>query len=372
MTAHDLLRRLAEWSDQRYLVTSLYLDVDGRRFPRRVELAARAETLLKKADQGESDRDRRGSVERDVGRILSFVSDEFDRSRTRGLAIFSSSGAGLWEPVALPRPIRDRAVVGPRPYLLPLEAALERAETFCTVIVDREKARFFITQAGRTEEILDIFDDVPGQHDQGGWAQARMQRHIEEHVQRHLKHVGQVLLRRHQRRPFQRLILAGPEEIVAELERELHDYVRRTITDRATLSMHAAPGDVHAHIVAVQERLDAEVERETAGRLVSEVRSGTGRAVAGLAETLDVLEAGRVDTLVVLFGLEAAGVSCPNCGHLATGGDRCSMCGAEMVEAPDLIELAVESALRRRCRVETIPDSSELAGLGGIGALLRY
>ena len=369
----DVLRRLAEWSDDRYPVTTLYMDVDGRRFPRRPELVPRVEDLLHKAAaDGEYDREQRRSVEEDAARIIRYVADEFDRSGTRGLAVFSSSGAGLWEPVTLPQPIRDRALIGPRPHLLPLEAQMEKDEVFCTVIVDREKARVFVTERGRTEEILDILDDVPGRHDQGGWAQARLQRHIEDHVQRHVKRVGQALLRRYQERPFDRLIVAGSDEVVAELERELHDYVARTVVDRASFAMSASLDEVDAHVLGLQERLEAMREQETVERLLPEVRSETGRAVAGLDATLSVLETGRVEALVVLFGLEAAGVRCPRCGHLATGGTRCSVCGTEMVEAPDLVELCVESALRQRCRVETIPDSSELAALGGIGALLRF
>jgi peptide chain release factor subunit 1 len=371
--SRDVLRRLAEWSPDPFPVTSLYLDVDGRRFPRRPELVSRAEDLLHKGvAEREQGREQRRSLDADRERMVRYVADELDRSGTRGLAVFSASGAGLWETVPLAQPIRDRAVVGARPHLLPLEAHLEKDETFCTVIVDREKARVFVTEQGRTEEILDLLDDVPGRHDQGGWAQARLQRHIEDHVQRHLKRVAEALLRRYQDRPFGRLVLAGPEEVVAELERELHDYVARAIVDRASFSMTSSADDVHEQAAALEQRLEEDRERETVGRLVSEVRSETGRAVAGLDECLFVLESGRVDTLVVLFGLEASGVRCPRCGHLATGGARCSACGAEMLEAPDLVELAVESALRQRCRVETIPDSPELAALGGIGALLRF
>ncbi len=62
--------------------------------------------------------------------------------------MFSASGLGLWEEVLLPRPVEDRAVVGSSPYVLPLEAAYETYESFCTVLVDREKARIFLSRMG--------------------------------------------------------------------------------------------------------------------------------------------------------------------------------------------------------------------------------
>jgi peptide chain release factor subunit 1 len=367
----DVLRRLAEWSG-RHPVTTLYLDVDGRRFRRRPELVGRAEALLKRADDGSWDREAERSVRRDADRVIGYVSEGFDRSATRGLALFSSAEDGLWEPIQLPQPIRDRAVIGPRPHLLPLEARLERLEAYCTAVVDREKARLFLTEGGRTVEASSLQDDVPGQHDQGGWAQARMQRHIEDHVDRHLKRVADALMGLHKRRPFQRTILAGAEELVAALERELHDYVSRTVVGRETLPITTPVDEVHARVMAWMERIEERQERETLDRLLSEVRSETGRAVAGLDPTLSVLESGRADTLVVLFGFEASGVRCPRDGHLATGGTRCSVCGSELVEAPDLVELAVEAGLRQRSRVETIPQSPELAAAGGIGAILRF
>lgn len=368
----QLLRELADWSTGGLPVTSVYLDVDGRRYPRRADYLVRLEDLLRKARNGSWPREHRRSVDGDSERISEFVGERFERDGTRGLALFSCSGAELWKDVALPQSVRDRASTGPRPHLLPLEALLESFESFCTALIDREKARIFMTVGGKIQEVSDILDDVPGWHDQGGWAQARMQRHIKDHVQRHLKRVSEVLLRQHKGHGFDHLILAGPDEVVAELERELHDYVRRTVVARVAQPMTARPADVLETTLAVEQELQTRRESETVDRLASEVGSATGRAVAGLDDTLVALESGRVETLVVAFGLEASGVRCTSCGHLATGGERCSVCGRDVEEAPDLVEEAIELAVRQRCEVETVQDVPGLTALGGIGALLRF
>jgi peptide chain release factor subunit 1 len=367
-----ILRELAEWSTDGFPVTSVYLDVDGRRYPRRADYELRLDHLLQKIGAGALGKEQRRSVDADADLVRRFVRDRFERHGTRGLALFSCARAGLWEEVTLSQRVRDRVVVAPRPHLLPLEALLESYETFCTALVDREKARIFMTVGGQIDEVSEILDEVPGWHDQGGWAQARLQRHIKEHVQRHLKHVSEDLLRLYERHRFDHLIVAGPDEVVAELERELHDYVRRTIVARLTLPLAAHPTDVLERTLAVEEELQTRRELDAVDRLASEVRSATGRAVAGLDDTLSALESGRVETLIVAFGLEASGVRCTSCGHLATGGSRCSVCGGDVEEAPDLVEEAVESALRQRCRVETVQDAPDLTALGGIGALLRF
>jgi peptide chain release factor subunit 1 len=355
-------------------VTTLYLDTDGRRYPRRSAYLTRAEDLLRSVRERAEGLDRPGfdSACRDAARIRTFLRDEFDRRGTRGVAVFSSSSADLFRAVPLPQPVRDRASLGPRPNVVPLEALVELAETFCVTVVDREKARILLTSLGKVEELPDILDDVPGQHDQGGWAQRRLQRHIEDHVLRHVKRVADALLRFQKDRRFDRLLLAGPEEVVAELERDLHDYVRRTVAGRLSVSMSASPSEVLERVMAFELELERRREREAVERVVGEVDGGTGRAVAGLTETVDALERGRVETLVVFSDLHARGVRCPSCGHVAVDGERCAACGSATEPAPDLVEEAVEMALRQRCRVETVADGEGLERLGGIGALLRF
>lgn len=374
----ELLRKLADWPADGHPVTSLYVDVDGRLHPRRADVQRQADALLRRAT-GAADRLGREAslaVCRDAQRMRDYLENEFDRRGTRGLALFSCSPAGLWQEVQLSQPVRSRSAVRSHPYLLPLEAVVERAETFCTALVDRARGRLLVSSLGEIEEISNLLDEVPGQHDQGGWAQARHGRHIEDHVQRHLKHVAEALLGVHRRQRFDHLVLSGPDEVVAELERHLHDYLRRLVVDRATLPITARAAEVLEHTLGVEEALERRREEETVGRLVAGSAGGAVRAVAGIDRTLEALGAGRADTLAVSLGLEAQGVRCPACGHLAVEGARCRICGSGTEREPDLVEEAVEAALRLGCRVETIPATTpgadRLEALGGMGALLRF
>jgi peptide chain release factor subunit 1 len=374
----ETLRKLAEWNTNGFPVVSLYLDVDGRRFPKRADYLARAEHLIRRAHEGAQameDREHARSVHRDAQRMFDFVNDEFDRKGgVRGLTLFGCSGMSLWEDLTLSARAPERIVIGERPYLLPAEVVLQGYEDVCVALVDREKARLFVSALDRIEEVSDVLDDVPGWHDQGGWSQARFQRHIKEHVLRHLKHVSEVLLGLFRRHRYQRLVLAGPDEVVAELERELHDYVRRTVVATTSLPMHSASSEVLQTIRELEEQLEREREEEAVGRLSAEIDAQTGRAVTGMVDTIAALEEGRVETLIVGADLKASGARCPSCGHLAPRGRSCPACGARMDEAPDLVEEAVESALRQRCRVEVLTQglARDLAHHGGIGALLRF
>jgi peptide chain release factor subunit 1 len=369
----ELLRNLAEWTSNGTPVSSLYLDVDGRRYPRKQDCEIRADELCRSLqEQAEGlGRKARRSVAGDGARMLEFLRD-LDRGNTRGIALFSSSEAGLWEEIRVVRPVKDRAAVADQPYIMPLEALVETYESFCTVLVDREKARLFLAHVGSILEQSEVFDDVPGRHDQGGWSQSRFQRHVDDHVSRHLKHVAEVLLQFLKRSGFDHLILAGPEEAVAEFERVLHDYLAQRVVARISLPMTASTAEVLARSLEIEERLEEEKERRIVERLRAEAAAGR-QAVMGFPGVIEALNDGRVDTLVVPFGLESKGRRCVNCGRLAIDGKRCVTCGGKLEIVPDVVETAVAAALRQSARVETVSFAGPEALDGErIGALLRY
>src|SRR5438093_7063187 len=91
-----LVRKLAEWSPGEYPVSTVYLSVDGRLYPRKQDYEVRLDNLLRTLRERARalDKEQRRSVERDADAVRSYVSDRFERNSTRGLAFLSSSGAG--------------------------------------------------------------------------------------------------------------------------------------------------------------------------------------------------------------------------------------------------------------------------------------
>lgn len=370
----EFLRKLADWSSNGIPVSSLYLDVDGRRYPRRQDYMVRAEQLCHELQRSSKEqalgRDAANSVAKDTARMLEFL-QALDRGPARGIALFSASKADLWETVTVPRPVKDRATLAPQPYVIPLEALVETYESFCTALVDRARARIFLARMGQIEESTDIFDDVPGWHDQGGWSQSRYQRHIGDHAAHHLKHVAEVLLRFYKVRKFDHLILAGPDELIPEFERALHDYLRRRIAARVTLPLTASSAEVLEKSLAVEEEIEKERERAILERVTAETAAGR-HGVAGLVPVLRALNEGRVDTLVVPFGLSEPGAVCSECGRLATGRSVCETCGGRLERVADVVDSAVASAIRQSSRVEILSLLEPEENAHEISALVRF
>jgi peptide subunit release factor 1 (eRF1) len=367
-----LLRKLAEWEPGGAPITSLYLTVDGRRFPRKTDYQVHLDELLRAAraqTQG-LDRGASRSVEHDLAAMSDFVREELLRGDTRGIAMFSSTAGGLWEVVPVPRPVRDRVVVAPQADLLPLEVVLETYPPVCVALVDYANARMFMVELGRIHEVADVSDDVPNRHEQGGRAQMRMQRHVDDHRTKHLKRAAEALFGLSRRWPFEHLVLAGPAEAHREIEVVLHDYVRRRIRARISLPMTATTAEVLGRVLELEEAIEREREGAVMERL-SLAASAGGAGTAGLDATLEALAAGRVSELVVSIDAAAPGFACAACGRLATAGRKCPACAGAMEPVPDVVDAAVTAALRNGSTVETVLGDG-LDELGGIGALLRF
>ena len=103
----------------------------------------------------------------------------------RGLAIFASSADGFFRMLPLAESAADggsRPEPGPAPLAVQLG---RRRRPRCGR--SRERGDLYRLDEGRLVEIVDETDEAPGRHDQGGWSQARYQRHIDHIVLRHLK-----------------------------------------------------------------------------------------------------------------------------------------------------------------------------------------
>jgi peptide chain release factor subunit 1 len=374
--SEDRIRELAGHHTSN-VVTSCYLDVDGRRHPRHADYETQLDHLLREGRERAAGfgPDAARSVAADLDRITAWVRDGFDRSRVRGLAFFACSADGYFEVVESPLPVRNGIAVNHTPHVRPLESILQAYERFAAVLVDRQRARLFRFELGELTEHTEVFDAVPrgvalAGHPAQGSRGAAVQRHTDEVAHRHLKHAADVTFAELQRRPVDHLILGGPHEVVVEFEGLLHPWIRERVVDRLAISAIAGPDEVRQAALCVEEA----VARGNEAALVERLRNavGTGAGVAGLEPTLAALVERRVDLLLVSDGYATEGWRCRSCRYLGPLGRRCPVCANSMDLVNDVVEEAVEEALANKCRVQMVRESADLDVLGRIGALLRF
>ena len=184
------LRELAGFRTEKGCAISLYLNLDPSEVPTPGDARTRMNAVLseaEKTDRSQLGHDAREGLKRDFARIARWFDDDFDREGTRGLAIFAAGLDNFWAPISLPETVPDSVRVGRDFYLAPLVPLVARSDGAIVAVVGREQGQLYRLRAGRLDAIADESDEIPGQHDQGGWSQARYQRHIEKLVQEHLK-----------------------------------------------------------------------------------------------------------------------------------------------------------------------------------------
>jgi peptide subunit release factor 1 (eRF1) len=364
----DTIRILAAFQSQDAPVVSLYLDVDGRRRPRPQEYERQLDRMVREA-LGSSNGGRPAA--RDLDRIVAHVRRGLDRSRVRGVALFSCEAAGLWEVLELPMPVCDQLVVNRSPQVAQLERLSEEHERFGVLLADRQRARVLVVEMGEVAHAETLFEELPRhEDDRGEWDKDHVHGHQAVAAQHHLRRAGHLAFSVFKGTGFENLVLSGPEEVLAELERELHSYLRDRIVARLSTPTTAGDEEVRQAVLRVEDQ----VERERETTLLDSLRDrlGTGTAVVGLGRVLGALLERRVETLLVSAGFATSGWRCPRCAALAERGRTCPVCSAKMDLVDDVVEEAVADAVLRSCRVVTCVDSADLDVMGRIGALLRY
>jgi peptide chain release factor subunit 1 len=331
-----------------------------------------AKDIMKKAlaEAGISGEDRK-HVEEDVHRIQNFLTMDF-KGRARGLAIFASKPAGLWQVFRLPVTVPDRCVINQMPFVLPVLKIVDEGRRYCVVVVDKEKARLFTVYLGEVLERTDIFDEVPGWHKQGGMAQARFQRHIEDHVNRHLKHVADALFRLYKAEGFGHLILGGSQEVRTRFYRVLHSYLQSIVVGHITADVTSNIND----ITAAARKIEHETEERKAGEIAERLLGRTGQkdmTVTGLKNTVAALYEGRVHTLVLVDNFEIGGCLCADCGSVeVVGAKECEYCRKKLSKLGDVSEHLAVLAVEHDAEVNYVQPRSGLEEVDGVGAILRW
>ena len=375
----DRLRELAETRSAEGKVLSVFINLDPREF---ATPPARATEISSVVDQASrSIRDKPGlthgervALEHDVERVRERLSGSLnDYEGARGLAVFASEPAGLFEVMKLPRPVPHKVAIADGPCVEPL-AQIGAGELWWLLLCDRRRARLL---AGTVDGLVELWrrdDEVHGQHDQGGWSQARYQRSVDKEVDDHLRAVDEEMQRRLRDTRIAGLLLGGPKETVCHLEGMLHADVKKCIRGHFDVDVwNTSADEVLQAARRTLDELTARGDQELLERIDEGLATG-GRGAAGLNDVLAAIVERRVDTLVVQEGFTAKGARCPQCGWLGvSAGAQCPADGTMTEPLDNVVEAAVASAFAQDARVRYLPTNDvDLEQKGSIAALLRF
>jgi peptide chain release factor subunit 1 len=365
------IRRLINRPPTSTPVTSVYLNTDGARFPKPGDYEARLDGLLREVRRT-ADRlppEQRPAVHADAQAVSRWVREEFERDNVRGLGLFASDGE-VFETIQTALGVRNIARVNDRPYVVPLEALLGRHHHIALAIIERDRARIFRHQLGRAWEYIGLASDVHGQHEQGGWSQARFQRNIEHEVLHHMKETGEVLRRLHDEEPVDALVLAGPHAEVKEFAKKLHPYLQKVLHGHpVSLPLHASAHDLMDRLRSIEQELVSARRAE----LLSRLAAAQGQSEPAARGVRDVLRAVNEKRIEVLFVVEGAGIPGYRSatGALAIDEEEAAAYGTPVEPVEDLVDEIIEEAVRSGAHIELFRDETRLNG-DPVAALLRF
>ncbi len=367
--------RSEEWP-----IISLYLRVDKEHVTDD-HYSIRLKNLLRDVERAKDElqltRAQSQAVDEDVERIRAFFRDHGDEFG-QGVALFASSRAGLWRVYHVPREVGNEVDLDFRPVIGRLVRVVEMFEPVCTCLISRDRARIFRGHLVHFYEVaVRLDEEVPGQHGQGGWSQARFARHIEDHVRQHFQRVGQVLFGLYEQDPFRFLVLAGPDEVVADFVDGLHPYLRERYIGSFNCLMEANVKQVLEETRRIVSAWQKEEKRRYVELVLAEALS-RDMAVVGLERVVEVVQMQNVNALVVDDALQAPGRYCLRCGALQSIGSEsatCVFCGGSVRARANIVPEVYAEAYRQNANLVFIAEPElrqQLDQYGGIGAILRY
>jgi peptide chain release factor subunit 1 len=377
MITRDIIRELAAFeSPENCAITFYYQPTAPKDKSHREETILVKDLVRESLREAEKDGGKNECARKDLRRILEVVEGLHGNGR-RAKAIFANDKTGAWREFDLPPAFTEtQLIINRRFHLKPLAAVLESVPSVCVCLIDRSKARLFRYQDEQIEEIGDYFNELPrrGRSDGfGGYDAGHAERKVQNDAKQHYKFVAETMLELYERGFFKMLVVGCRDEQWADIEPELHSYLRNHLLGRFRIDPATATAD---QVKSNTERILDEHLGRRRHTIVQEVlgeAQRNGRGAVGLRRVLRSLETGEVQILLIGDHFKSPGYECRNCGHIDMRVvDACAMCAQPVSEMDDIGDAIIGQAFRNGVEVMHIAGDQEFEKAGHIAALLRF
>jgi peptide subunit release factor 1 (eRF1) len=314
---------------------------------------------------------------RAVHRIKDFVSSY--QADGRGIVIFFDESDGFFWHASVEFPIKNQARWNHELFLQPLAAAMDQAESYAVALMGQASLRLFVISLGEIDELVaEAFPARTVRHIRTVGmdhleSASQVQRKADEQIRSNLRHIKNVVDSLLQSRQINRLMLAGTPEIT----KEFHKLLPKRLASRVIGSIDVATVVSPEQLLTAAEPVAQKHEHDTEMRLVDQLVTEAAKrrkAVTGLSNTLNAINQARVWRLVYADEFRSPGLECQQCAALFSAGRAsCFYCSASLRPVSDVVEHAIEHALRKGAMIEVVTGkaSEALINAGGIGASLR-
>jgi peptide chain release factor subunit 1 len=366
------LDRLTAFEPTDAPVISLYLDLrpNGNGRPTYDAFLRKSFSDRSRVLKGET----RKSFDEDTQRILDYLGTL--PASVNAVAIFACAAhEQFFHAIQLDVPIDDNWLfVGSVPHLYPLMRLNDKFPRYAALLVDTNAARLFVFGLGTTEAQSEVRNVKTRRAAMGGWSQARYQRHLENFHRHHMKEVVDVLDRVVRDESLNQIVIACDATAKALLMEQMPAHLADKVVDLMKLDINTPEKEVLERTLELLHEHDADSDVDQVRRMFDAWNAG-GLAVVGPEETLQALEKGQVEELLITATPELLRKASTLTSNVAPGPVDVDTSAPNAELDSDRHRLAdhfVVHAHMSAARVRFIEDPQLLYEVGGVGALLRF
>lgn len=281
-----------------------------------------------------------------------------------GLACHCRAGAeGFLRLIAFHVPFRPIAVANSHPHILPLIELRDSYDRYVVLISTEQKARILEIVLGSVTR--EAWLERPELRKRVGreWTREHYQNHRRDRDRQFIREKIRLLEELMNQAGHTHLILAGSNQRIAMIEKELPESLRKRVVDVCRIGVNDPREKVVAETIQSfieQEAYESQMNLE---RLQTAILQGSG-AVVGLDDCEAALQAGVIDTLIATASEDKP-------AHRLSTYPHRSPCG-DFLTVEKRFEQLLQRAIAQEVPVEFVPRGSFLDDYAGCGALLRY
>lgn len=356
------VRQAVEFESSEHPVLSLYLNVDPhRRTPEKYKIALR--NLLSRAD---------GAREEDCRKIQNYVEMGYNW-QGRGIILFSCAAEDFWWAQNLPVVVEDEVFVSHRPYVHQLATLIDAHRPLGVIHVDQMGTRLYLYEMGHLEAVEGYLGEEVRSHKAGGWSAPRYQRHEKETARQNLQDAAELAENFYRQSDTSSLILAGTEKNVARFREMLSNRLRKMVVGELAADSNASAPELQEKASEIAQKR----ARDEGAALTDEILTAAHKGqngVVGLADTLNAVQTGRAQHVVLLSGYSQPAFRYRQSRYVVLSQEEADASGSqeELEALPDAVDSVLRRSLLQGIGVTVLDEHPALEKAGKIGALTRY
>ncbi len=383
------LKNLSNIAETEYPFITLYMDINAQElFEQNRKNRIFLKNSINKTEykfMEMKDKRKLESFRNDAGKIQDYFEknveakahgrkpESDENKRAHGIAIFACHELGIFEVFYSIIPFENEFVINSIPHLKQLAYHAEECENALVIMSDAKYASIFAVKLGGFIIDEQTFEHTVHRfHKQGGWAQMRYQRHIENQVHKHYSDVAKVATQLIDENNFDNVILIGQHHEIKNFEEWLPKRIKKEVI---CLDAVYKRENINTILETIMENLRNSEDEKELNYVEEIIEKAPRNSVTGMQDTMKLVQEGRSEILVLPNYKTYEGWKCDGCLYVSRDQHQpgCAVCNGNAKQT-DLIEELVLLNLRNNGKVEIVKNHAarELEKYEGIGALIRY